>query len=228
MHFGQADLFLLQQLPYALRFFATMSITLIIIAITVGASFMAWQNSEWFEKGITKPYDIVHFKEYYRIVSGGFLHADYGHLAFNMLSLFFFGDVVNSYFNVLYTNGTAMYVALYIFALIISSLPDVFKHKNNRHYGSIGASGAVSAVIFAAIWLDPLNKVYLFGAVGIPGFIFGGIYLLYSKYMAKQPGRDNINHDAHFYGSVFGVLFPLITSPGTFMNFVDAVGRFRL
>jgi membrane associated rhomboid family serine protease len=170
----------------------------------------------------------VQRKEYYRIVSGGFLHADYGHLTFNMLSFYFFGDAVNADFREKYSNGDGMFVLLYVAALVVSSLPDVLKRKNNRYYGSIGASGAVSAVIFSAIWLNPLNKVYLFGVVAIPGFIFGGVYLLYSKYMAKQPGRDNVNHDAHFYGSVFGVLFPLVTSPDTFMNFVESVSRFRL
>lgn len=205
-----------------------MSITLIIVIVTVAFSLYAWQNPTVFDKCVTRPYDLVHKKEYYRIVSGGFIHADYGHLAFNMLSFYFFGDVVNSYFRFMYGNGDGMFVLLYVSALVVSSLPDVFKHKNNRYYGSIGASGAVSAVIFSAIWLDPLNKVYLFGVVGVPGFIFGGIYLFYSKYMAKQPGRDNVNHDAHFYGSVFGVLFPLVTSPGTFLNFVESVSRFRL
>ena len=106
--------------------------------------------------------------------------------------------------------GSLFFLLLYLSSIVIASISTLYKHKNNHYYNAVGASGAVSATVFASIFFDPLNPVYLFLIpIPIPGIIFGLAYLAYSHYMAKN-SRDNINHEAHFYGAVYGMLFPLL------------------
>ena len=121
------------------------------------------------------------------------------------------------------TLGPVYYVALYLLAIVVSGIPSFFKHRNNAYYAALGASGATSAIVFASILLYPTAKIgILFIPIGVPSPIFGILYLLYSAYMAKQ-GADNIGHDAHFYGAVFGFTFPLMLKPALFLYFIDQI-----
>lgn len=188
-----------------------MSITVIIIIITVLISITAFSNAKVMNDLIFYPPAVTNNNQYYRFITCGFIHADYGHLLFNLLSLYFFGQFVEGAFQYIFAgSGKLLYLAMYVLALIASLLPTYFKNKNNQYYRSLGASGAVSAVIFAGILLDPLNKIYLmFIPVGIPGFVFGPVYLLISAWLDKK-GSDNINHSAHIWGALFGIAFLIV------------------
>jgi membrane associated rhomboid family serine protease len=206
-----------------------MSITVIIIIITVLISISAFSNPKIMSDLIFYPPAVTQSKQYYRFITCGVIHADYGHLIFNMISLYFFGQFVEGYFAYIFgSGGKILYLAMYVVALIASLLPTYFKNKDNQYYRSLGASGAVSAVIFAGILLDPLNKIYLmFIPIGIPGFVFGPVYLLISAWLDKK-GSDNINHSAHIWGALFGVAFLIVAGQLTgeyhaLQEFVDKV-----
>lgn len=171
---------------------------------------------------IMYPHAVKHNKEWWRFISSGFLHADYMHLFFNMFVLYSFGLVLIQYFEYLF-EGLAIYyfLVLYIGAIIVSDLSSYIKYHESPSYRSLGASGAVSAVLFAFILINPMSQVLVF-FIPMPGVLMGVIYLGYSWYMAKQ-GGDRINHDAHFYGALFGFLFPVLLKPELFLDFIDKV-----
>ena len=198
--------------------------TIIIIAITTIVSIISFQNDRFFSILLLNPLKFLRKKEYYRILSHGFIHADWMHLIVNMFVLFSFGRAIEGYFDQLkvmdylrYPN--LHYLALYIGGIIVSSIPSIIKHRNDSRYNSVGASGGVSAVVFASIFFGPLNILYLY-FIPIPGIVFGALYLIYSQYMAKR-NKDNINHDAHFAGSVYGFLYPLLINIGLFKVFLN-------
>lgn len=189
------------------------SITIIIIIITAITSFIAFSNRALMEKLIFYPPDIAQRKQWYRFFSNGLIHADIGHLAFNMLSLYFFGDYVNGAFNQIFGSaGTLLYLLMYISALAVCLIPTYNKNKHNYYYRSLGASGAVSAVVFAGILLFPSAKLsLLFLPIPIPGFIFGPLYLIITAYLDKR-GGGGINHSAHLWGALYGVAFVIVLS----------------
>lgn len=191
-----------------------MKMTYIFIVATAIFSYLGFNNRELFDKYKFNAYMVYHRKEWYRLLSHGFLHADWTHLFVNMLVLFFFGRHVENYLDLLESHGIIkfsklFFVILYITAIAFSSSLSLVKHKDNHWYNSIGASGAVSAVLFMSIFFGPWNFIYVFLALPIPGFIYGVLYLIYSQYMSRR-GGDNIGHDAHFIGAVYGFFYPLI------------------
>ncbi|WP_420149091.1 rhomboid family intramembrane serine protease [Spirosoma sp.] len=206
-----------------------MSITLIIVAITVIVSIMAWNNYSLMDRWVMNPYDVAKKGQYYRLVTSGFLHADWGHLIFNMMSLFFFGGFIEQLFGLLFgASGPIYLIGFYLVGIIVSDIPTLIKHRNDRSYNSLGASGGVSAILFAAILFRPLTPIYLFFIpIGIPGFIFGALYLTYSYYEARR-GMGTVNHDAHFYGALFGVLFMIVVYPPVLPQFFDQIAGWRL
>ncbi len=190
-----------------------MSITFFIIILTSSVSIYAFNNRQLFDKFKLNPYMVVQRKEYIRIFTHALLHADWGHLIFNMLTLYFFGTLVEKYFILIFPAGKLLFILLYILGIIVSSIPSILKNKNNHWYNSVGASGAVSAVLFAGILFDPHMSIFImFIPIPIPAFLFGIAYLVYSQYMTRQ-NKDNINHDAHFYGALFGFTFPILLKP---------------
>ena len=204
-----------------------MSVTLIIIIITVAISVYAFNNQSLWMHWMMNPYEVLRKKQFYRFLTSGFIHSDYTHLGFNMLTLYFFGNKVQYY--LAYKSGgqgAVIFILFYLLAIVVSEIPTYFKHKENPNYNSLGASGGVSAVVFASIMIDPVGEIYLYFAIGIPGFILGILYLIYSYFMSKK-GRDNINHDAHFYGAVFGVLFIILMDPGATLNFIKKIIRIQ-
>lgn len=209
----------------------SISITIIIIIITAVISFLAFSNHELMDKLIFYPPDIAQRKQWYRFFSNGLIHADIGHLAFNMISLYFFGDLVNQAFSQIFggSTGTLLYLLMYVSALAVCLIPTYMSNKENYYYRSLGASGAVSAVIFAGVFLYPANKLYLFFIpIGIPGFIFGPLYLIISAYWSKK-GTSHINHSAHLWGALYGIAFLIIlsfalqTGFNPFTNFIQSV-----
>jgi len=197
-----------------------MSITLFIILLTGLVSILGFKNRELFDKFKLNPYAVVHKKEYVRVFSHAVLHADWAHLGFNMFTLWFFGRSAEQYFNYYFAHGTLMFILIYVLGIVFSALPSIIKHKNELWYNSIGASGAVAAVLFASIFFDPRMGIYIFLIpIAIPGFVFGIAYLAYTQYMGKK-SMDNINHDAHFAGAIFGFVFPLIMQPALFSVFL--------
>ncbi len=145
-----------------------------------------------------------------------------------MLVLFSFGPAVEMRFEYLLGDaGEIMFLIYYLMGVAVASLPTYFKHKSNYAYNSLGASGAVSAILFSYIIFAPWNKIYLYGLIGIPGILAGIAYLIYSSYMDKR-GGDNINHNAHFWGAVFGFIFPITIKPVVFVYFIEQLFSFGL
>ncbi|MBF9223941.1 rhomboid family intramembrane serine protease [Hymenobacter sp. BT662] len=191
------------------------------------------------ESWILRPYRIARdHSQWYRFLTSGFLHADWGHLFFNMIAFYSFGGLVLS----VLANGTGApgldgfggiggiwrFLLLYLGGIIVSDIPTYFRHRDDRSYGSLGASGGVASVLFAGVVFAPLNKIYLMflpPQLGIPGFIFGFLYLAYSYYQGRRQG-DNINHDAHFYGALYGVVLTLIFMPQAGIEFARQISTF--
>lgn len=191
-----------------------MSVTLIIIAVTVIVSLLAFNNREIFRRLAFNAYDIKHFKNSYRFLSYALVHADWVHLFINMLVLYSFGRIVEQYYAMLFgVKGILYFILLYVGGTALSTLPSYGKHKDDYSYTAVGASGAVSAVVFAFILFDPLGKLTIFPIpIGIPAIVFGILYLIYSAYMGKK-NIDNVGHDAHFWGAIFGLLFTIVLKP---------------
>lgn len=185
-----------------------LTITLIIIIITGIISFTAFSNQKVVNDLIFYPPAITKHNQWYRFFTCGLIHADITHLLFNMLSLYLFGELVEEYFSspVLFGDkGKIFYILMYVMALFVCLIPTFFKHKNDYYYRSLGASGAVSAVVFAGILFEPTAKLgFFFIPPVIPGYIFGPLYLILSTFMERQ-SRDNINHSAHIWGALFGI-----------------------
>ena len=201
-----------------------MSITYIIIGFTCLISFMAFQNPDITVKMKHWPFYEKRDGEYYRWLTSGFLHGDTMHLLFNMLALFLFGAGLEEWFDEQFAGaGKTLFVVFYVAAIVAASSATYYRYRDTAGFASIGASGAVAAVMFADILIDPLMTLrFLLFPIPIKGFIFGILYLWYSSYAAKQ-GRDNIDHTAHFYGAVFGFFFPLVLDPSLFPSFLSKV-----
>lgn len=187
-----------------------MSITLIIIAITVIISFSAFNNDTVYSKLILWPRIMDRPKEYYRLLTSGFIHADWLHLILNMFVLFMFGELIENYFT--YDLGKPyLFPILYLAGIITASLPSFAKHRNNGYYRSLGASGGVASVLFSFVYLAPWHIIYVW-FIPMPAIVAAVLYLVYSVYMSRK-GSDNINHDAHFWGAVFGLFFTFLFDP---------------
>lgn len=202
--------------------------TIIIIVTTAIISIWAFSNSDLMNKLLLSPYQIVKSNQWYRVITHAFVHADYLHLLVNMIVLLSFGLAVEGLFNQLKDNEiigntTIHFLTLYFGGAVISCLTTLKKHKNNFYYQGVGASGAVSAVVFASIFFRPLNKLYIMGVLPVPAILFGVGYLIYSHYMSRK-SSDNINHDAHFVGAVFGFIYPLLIDPKLIKVFINQLG----
>lgn len=185
-----------------------MVITYLIIFITAIVSFLSFYNLSLMGELIFDPYLIQKNNQWYRFLTSGFIHADINHLFFNMLSLYMFGGITEGAFKELFGNqGATLYLILYLLSIIVAVIPTFFEHRSSFQYRSLGASGGVSAIVFAGILFYPNIKIGLFILPPIiPGYIFGPIYLAATIYLGRQ-GKGNINHSAHFWGAAFGIVF---------------------
>lgn len=197
------------------------SATIILIILTVIISITSFGNQKMMNDMIFWPPVIKNRHQYYRFITSGFIHADLAHLAFNMITLFFFGSIMEDFYNL--KIGPGGFVVFYIGAIIVSEIPSYIKHLNNYSYRSLGASGGVSAVLFAFILLAPWQTLYVF-FLPLPAIVFAVLYLSYTAYMAKR-GGDFINHSAHLWGAIYGIIFTLLVEPGVLQHFVRQLLR---
>lgn len=196
--------------------FAQFPITFVITAITVIISLIGFTNKDMKYKLIFYPYGMNQPKEYYRFISYGFIHADYIHLFFNMYTFFSFGAFAERYLF-----DKPQYIIFYMSALVVSTVFDFIQNRNNSGYAALGASGAVSAVVFSTIILSPWEKgISLFGILALPNIVYALLYIYYCIYMAKR-GTDNIGHYAHLWGSLYGFVFTGTVHPNLLVNFFN-------
>jgi len=197
---------------------------LIIIAVTCLISIVAFNNTRLVQQLILWPPALSRDRQYYRLVTYGVLHADPQHLLFNMLTLYFFGNVMEA----LYTHflGPLGFVLFYVGGLIVSILPTYLSNRDNSRYHSLGASGAVSAVLFAFILLQPWATIYVF-FVPLPAILYAVAYVAYTFYMERR-GMDNINHSAHLWGALYGIVFTIIMEPRIVSLFLFSLAHPKL
>src|SRR4051794_9850126 len=188
------------------------NITLAIIIITCLVSVPAFSSQKIIDDLIFYPPAIYRRNQWYRFFTCGFIHADWMHLAFNMLAFYSFGNYIEGAFTQLFGGtGKLLYIILYITSLFFCLLPTYIKNRDNAYYRSLGASGAVSAIVFAFILLFPTQEIYILFIPRIPGFIFGILYLIISSVLARK-GNSHINHSAHLWGAVYGIVFTVIAT----------------
>jgi membrane associated rhomboid family serine protease len=189
----------------------------VIFAVTIAISLFAFYNDNLYTRFILQPYNVSRGKYLYALITSGFIHADWTHLLFNMMTFYFFAFQLEA------AIGHWQFALLYGLSLILSDIPTVIKHKNDFWYRSLGASGAISAVVFSAILFNPLGKMMLlFLPIPIPAVLFGILYLVYCTYASKR-GIGNINHDAHFFGALSGILITIILIPQIVPYFLHSV-----
>lgn len=199
--------------------------TIILIVITVAVSYAAFNSPKLMDQLQFNASKIVHKHEYHRLVTHAFIHANWEHLFVNMIVLFSFGQAIEEYFKYNFGNNAILdYALLYLGGILVSNIYALIKHRNNYFYNSVGASGAVSAVLFAAIFFDPWNKILFFMILPIPGIVFAALYLVYSYQMSMKQ-KDNVAHDAHFLGALFGFIFPILLNYQLFESFLDKLFR---
>lgn len=199
-------------------------VTIGLIIANAIISLIGFSNAALVDKTIMWPYRVGRENQYLRFITSGFLHADYLHLFFNMFTLYFFGSALELYLKFYGLGGSIAYLLLYFVALIVSDIPSFIKHRDDYNYRSLGASGAVSAVVFATIVFNPWTSIYIYGAIKISATLYAVLYIVYCVYMGKR-GGDNINHDAHLWGSLFGLGFILALiaylQPALFTGIID-------
>lgn len=184
-------------------------LTLILIAVTALVSWQAFEKKRIFERLVLWPPGVERFHQYDRLLTHGFVHADWPHLLFNMITLYFFGGAIEQVFA--QTIGQAGFVLFYLSAIVVAILPSYLRHRRDNGYVSLGASGAVSAVLFAYVLINPWSWIIVF-VIPVPAIVYAVAYVFYSFWMDKR-GRGNINHNAHLSGAIYGVLFMLLMEP---------------
>lgn len=205
------------------------SITVIIIIITVGVSLYSMQKTEMQSALMMNPYMITKRGQYYRLITSGLIHGDHMHLLFNMFSFYFFGQQLEYIFRYVFgpEMGNIYFILMYGLGIVVSDIPTLFKHQNNPGYNSLGASGAVAAVIFGCILFQPLQDICIYGVLCFPGFILGTVYIIYSYYSSKR-SRDRINHDAHLFGALFGLVYCIVLYPNVINVFIEQMKGWSL
>jgi membrane associated rhomboid family serine protease len=196
------------------------SITMIILVLTTIVSFLSFNNSRLMDALIFWPPAISMRRQYYRFLTCGFIHADIMHLAFNMITLYFFGRGLELFYMGRLGLQHYYFTLLYLSAIVVANIPSYLKQHDNYNYRSLGASGGVCAVLFAFILIDPWETLQLFGLVDVPAIAYAVLFLVYTIYMSRR-GGDNVNHDAHLWGAIYGVVFTIIAHPrvvNTFLN----------
>ncbi|MBK8470761.1 MAG: rhomboid family intramembrane serine protease [Sphingobacteriales bacterium] len=195
-------------------------ITYILVGITLVTSWQAFNNPDMRFKMLFSPRDIRQRGEYYRFISSGLIHADWFHLGFNMLALYSFGRVVELYYGVLFgVWGKLLYLLLYFGAMIAGDIAAYFRHRQHTYF-SLGASGAVSGVVFAFILFQPWAQLFVF-FIPMPAIVAGLLYVGYSYYSATRGSIDGIAHDAHLLGGLFRFFFSIILSPESLTSFIQ-------
>lgn len=204
---------------FLLNIQAFMTVTYLLIGITSAISLAAlYVDQRILNRGMLIPYRVVRENNWAELLTAGFLHANFGHLAVNMFVLFFFGLVLEQ------NLGTVQFTSLYISGLLVSSIPSMVNHRDDPQFATLGASGGVESVLFGFIFLYPTESIYfIFVPIPIPAWFFGLGFLAYSVYESKK-GRGNINHEAHIAGAVWGVLYLLFFVPNSLDHILTVLG----
>lgn len=202
-----------------------LTITLIIIIVTALVSFGGISKPKIIDDLIFYPAIMKNGRQWYRFISHGFIHADAFHLIFNMLALYFFGRLIEDLFTE-WSGNKIIFLIFYLSALIVASVPDYIKRRNHYGYRSLGASGAVNAVLFSFILVAPWKTIMVW-FVPMPAIAFAILYTIYSIYMDKK-GGDNVNHSAHLWGAAYGIAFTLVLKPDLLNNFLYEIMHPRL
>ncbi len=191
-------------------------VSIFILIITVGISlYTLYSNQRLLNMLVLHPYSLIRYNRYYTLITSGFVHGSMVHLMFNMFTFFFFAMQLESLI------GSLRFALIYFASLVFADLTTVFKQKDNPDYSALGASGAISAIVFSSILYTPTAKMYvMLLPIGIPAFIFGPLYLSYCYYAAKYQG-DNVNHDAHLWGALSGVILTVILDPSVVQHFIS-------
>jgi membrane associated rhomboid family serine protease len=197
-----------------------------ILLITLAISIWGFNTPAVQSKLIFNAYSVNQQGQYYRFLSCGFIHGDWLHLIVNMMVFYSFGSQVEEMYALVFAEKAVWYfILLYFGGVMLSILPSYLKHRDDPGYNSLGASGGVAAVLFASILFNPLQKIYLYGFIGLPGIVMGLGYIIYSVYMNKN-GRDNINHNAHLWGAIYGFVYTLALKPALLNNFIQRLSEF--
>ncbi|WP_316830514.1 rhomboid family intramembrane serine protease [Pedobacter aquatilis] len=200
-----------------MEFFNMAPVASLIFVFTVITSLYAFYDNSLYGKFMLHPYSVSKGKNVFTLITSGLIHADWMHLAFNMFTFYAFAFTLETMM------GSWRFGLLYLVSLILSDIPTVYRYKDSFNYNSLGASGAISGVLFSFILFNPMSKIYImFIPVGIPAVVFGFLYLIYCAY-ASRNSRDGINHDAHFYGALTGLIFTIISVPGIIQNFITVL-----
>ena len=194
-------------------------VTYVLIGVTVLVSWQAFNNRALLERLILWPPAIKRHRQYDRLLTHGFIHADTTHLLFNMITLFFFGRAIEPAF--VERIGMVGYAAFYLSAIVIAIMPTYLRHANDSHYRSLGASGAVSAVLFSFVLFAPWSRIFVF-FIPVPAIVYAVLYIGYSIWMDRR-GTDNVNHSAHLWGAVYGMLFTVMMEPRVATTFLARV-----
>lgn len=199
-----------------------MTITLVIVIATVLVSLYVFSNPDLGSKLQHNPYQEVQHKQYYRMLTHGLVHANYAHLFVNMFVLYSFGGYVEDLFVFYFSSfGKPLFLFLYLGGMVFATLPSIQKQKQNPYYNAVGASGAVSAVLFAFIVMSPASKLALFLVVPMPAFVFGMLYVFYESRMQNK--SDGVAHDAHLFGALYGALFVVVCRPYFVSEFFEKI-----
>ncbi|TCD29569.1 rhomboid family intramembrane serine protease [Pedobacter psychrodurus] len=197
-----------------MEYFNIAPVASVIFVFTIITSLYAFYDHSIYGKFMLHPYSVSKGQNVYTLITSGLVHADWMHLFFNMFTFYAFAFTLERLM------GSWQFGLLYFLGLVLSDLPTVIKHKDHFNYNSLGASGAISAVLFSYILFNPMSKIYImFIPIGIPAVVFGILYLVYCAY-ASRNSRDHINHDAHFFGALTGLIFTIIFVPGILQNFI--------
>lgn len=196
-----------------MEYFNIAPVASLIFVFTIITSLYAFYDHSIYGKFMLHPFSVARGHKVFTLITSGLVHADWMHLFFNMFTFYAFAFTLERLM------GSWQFGLLYFLGLVLSDLPTVFKHKEHFNYNSLGASGAISAVLFSYILFNPMSKIYImFIPIGIPAVVFGVLYLIYCAY-ASRNSRDHINHDAHFFGALTGLIFTIIFVPGILQNF---------
>lgn len=192
--------------------------TLIFLVANVAISFFAFGNESFLRWGILHSGSIIRHKEYHRVLTSGFLHADPMHLLFNMVTLYFFGPVIEGVI------GSQKFFIVYLAALIGGSLFALFRHRNDYNYSALGASGAVSGIVFAFCLFAPFAMIFVF-FIPVPAILYAVLFMLYSLYGMGR-NNDNIGHDAHLAGAIIGIVATILVEPRSLSIFISQISSF--
>jgi len=204
----------------------TFGVNTILMLLILGTSLYAWQKPSVMSRLIFNPQHIQSTGQWDRFLGSGFIHKDGWHLFFNLLAMYFFGEKLEYIFSLFFEGtGGLLFVMLFVLGTVVANVPSYIKHRHFAYYNSLGASGGVSALVFSSILFDPLSKICLYFAICLPGFILGTIFLVYSYYRGRYQ-TDTINHDAHLFGALFGILFTIMLKPSVLPAFINKLGSF--